>query len=375
MKRIVVGIFAVVGSIVLGASSCQPPPPPPPTDLTYSLLSLGAGDTTGADVLGNDDVLTSAISADGNVIAFATLSTNVIPGDPRPGLFLRDQSTGEVTRLGGDVNLSGFNFGPSADGRFVTYVTREPLSPSSDITVHDRETGTTRSFVRQYGSSIMPVVSADGSSLIFGINSSPYSWYPNCEVVDIATGSSDACELGGTDRVPGQIGAVSSNGRFVVNRWTSADGAESGFALWDRDTGTVQDLPAYGQVMAISDDGRYLNMLDFDGAGQVDTDTGAIERPPAAAGDDTAPVAMSRDGRYVQLTPPPGTAGTHTFRWDTQTDVVEDLGEFTSGAFVPAPVCSFNLVTDDGGVCVNTPDPLDPIDDNAKTDSYLVTID
>ena len=123
MKRIVVGIFAVVGSIVLGASSCQPPPPPP-TDLTYSLLSLGAGDTTGADVLGNDDVLTSAISADGNVIAFATLSTNVIPGDPRPGLFLRDQSTGEVTRLGGDVNLSGFNFGPSADGRFVTYVTR-----------------------------------------------------------------------------------------------------------------------------------------------------------------------------------------------------------------------------------------------------------
>ncbi|MEZ5268256.1 MAG: hypothetical protein R2789_06705 [Microthrixaceae bacterium] len=42
----------------------------------------------------------------------------------------------------------------------------------------------------------MPVVSADGSSLIFGINSSPYSSYPNCEVVDIATGSSDACELG-----------------------------------------------------------------------------------------------------------------------------------------------------------------------------------
>lgn len=372
MKRLVLGVFAILGSITLGAASCQPPLPP--DEPTYSLVSLGTGDTTGANKLGNGDVLSAAVSADGNEVAFLTLSTNVIPGDPRPGLFLRDRTTGAVTRLTGPVNVDQFAFSPSADGRFVTYATRDPYQGGQEIHVHDRSTGSTQTYGRQYGSSVAPVVSADGSTLIFGINSAPYEWYPLCETIDLATDSASDCPLGGTDRVADGIATISPNGRFVVNRWRSTDGSTNGLAIWDRSTDTVSDLPAsYNQVVATSDDGRFLTITDASGAGQVDLQTGTVKRPPANAGTGAFTVATSRDGKYVHLaTPSTGNTGALTRRWNTRSNTLKDLGDLGDPSFASAPICSFTLVTDDGGVCVNTTDSLDPIDDNTKTDSYLI---
>lgn len=377
LKRLVLGVCAIVGSVVLGAASCQPPPPPQAP--TYSLVSLGTGDTAGNNQVGNGDVLAAAVSADGNEVAFLTLSTNVIPGDPAAGLFLRDRATGGVTRITGQANVGQFAFTPSADGRFVTYETRDPYVGGAEIHVLDRNTNTTQTFGRQYGTSIAPIVSADGSTVIFGVNSAPYEWYPLCEAVDLSTGSSTRCPLGATDRVADGIAAISSNGHFVVNRWRSSDNSTRGLLLWDRTTDTVEDLPASDppgsqtQALAVSDDGRYLSIYDSSGAGQLDLQTSTVKRPPNNAGAGAYPAATSRDGKYIHLaTPATANTGALTRRWNTRSNSLKDLGDLSDPAFAPVPMCSITLVTDDGGVCVNTTDSLDPIDDNAKSDTYLV---
>jgi Tol biopolymer transport system component len=319
------------------------------------------------------------VSADGNEVAFLTLSTNVIPGDPGAGLFLRDRATGGVTRITEQANVGQFEFTPSADGRFVTYETRDPYVGGAEIHVLDRFTNTTQTFARQYGTSIAPIVSADGSTVIFGVNSAPYEWYPRCEAVDLSTGSSTQCPLGATDRVANGIAAISSNGRFVVNLWSSSDNSTTGLVIWDRTNNTVNDLPAsvppgaYTQVLAVSDDGRYLSIYDSSGAGQLDLQTSTVKRPPNNAGAGAYPAATSRDGKYIHLATP-ATTNTEalTRRWNTRSNALNDLGGLSDPAFAPVPMCSITLVTDGGGVCVNTADSLDPIDDNAKTDAYLI---
>lgn len=105
---------------------------------------------------GNDNSFTSAISADGNVIAFSSAATNLVSGDSnaRTDIFVRDVAQGTTTRVSVDsAGLQGNGTcslpSISADGQIVVF-----LSGSSnlvagdgnnlnDVFRHDRDSGLT----------------------------------------------------------------------------------------------------------------------------------------------------------------------------------------------------------------------------------------
>jgi hypothetical protein len=110
--------------------------------------------TTG--IQGNNNSFVSAISADGNVIAFSSSATNLISGDgnARTDVFVRDVSAGTTTRVSvssAGVESDGTSSVPSisADGRYVGYLSLATnLVPGdsnsrADYFRHDRQNGLT----------------------------------------------------------------------------------------------------------------------------------------------------------------------------------------------------------------------------------------
>ena len=66
----------------------------------------------------------AAISANGRFIAFASSSTNLVPGRTQGtvGIYVHDRTTGRTTAVGGADAVGYGSLSISADGRFVTYV-------------------------------------------------------------------------------------------------------------------------------------------------------------------------------------------------------------------------------------------------------------
>ncbi|MBD2092438.1 PD40 domain-containing protein [Microcoleus sp. FACHB-1515] len=101
--------------------------------------------------------LRSVISADGRYVAFESDSSNLVPGDRIWGssdIFVHDRQTGETSRVSiasdgtpGDSNST--NPGISADGRYVTFISSarnlvgNDRSGGGGVYVHDRLTGST----------------------------------------------------------------------------------------------------------------------------------------------------------------------------------------------------------------------------------------
>jgi WD40 repeat protein len=107
-------------------------------------------------VEGNDWSICPSFSEDGQLVAFSSMATNLVPGDTngREDVFVHDRRTGKTERV--SVSTSGGEGGSwsqaaslSADGRFVAFESRaRNLVPgdtnmSFDIFVHDRQTGVT----------------------------------------------------------------------------------------------------------------------------------------------------------------------------------------------------------------------------------------
>src|SRR5690606_7147752 len=126
------------------------------------------------------------ISADGNVIAFDSLATNLVEGDTNsaPDVFVHDLSTGITTRVsvsstGTEGNSAAFAPDLSADGSIVTFysystnLVSDDVNNVADVFVHDRTTGvTTRASLNsreQQGNadSTYPAISADGNVVAF----------------------------------------------------------------------------------------------------------------------------------------------------------------------------------------------------------------
>ena len=114
-------------------------------------------------VQGNNSNKSPKISSDGRYLAFASLATNLVPGDTNRtwDVFVHDTVSGTTTRVSvdssgaeGDGN-SGYGFESeyglsiSSDGRYVAFdSTATNLVPgdtngTSDVFVHDRVSGTT----------------------------------------------------------------------------------------------------------------------------------------------------------------------------------------------------------------------------------------
>jgi Tol biopolymer transport system component len=116
----------------------------------------------------NDQSFRPAISADGRYVAFASVASNLVPGDTNGAqgvflgtdVFVHDRQTGQTTRVsvaadGTQANRESFAPTVSADGRYVAFLSlasnlvardsngrRDPLL-GQDVFVHDRLTGQT----------------------------------------------------------------------------------------------------------------------------------------------------------------------------------------------------------------------------------------
>src|SRR5437016_1083416 len=127
-----------------------------------------------------------ALSTDGRLVAFQSDATNLVAGDTNGAtdVFVHDRQTGTTERVSvasGGSQGNGSNAGPvlSADGRFVAFhgtasnLVGGDTNGTTDVFVHDRQTGTTERMsvasggTQGNGPSSGAALSADGSLVAF----------------------------------------------------------------------------------------------------------------------------------------------------------------------------------------------------------------
>jgi hypothetical protein len=138
----------------------------------------------GTQTNGYSDV--PSISANGRYVAFHSFATNLVSDDTNnvADVFVHDRKTGQTTRVSvasdgtqGNDNSDGFSI--SATGRYVAFhsfatnLVSGDTNSTSDVFVHDRETGQTTlvsvasNGTQGNGGSYDPLISATGRSVAF----------------------------------------------------------------------------------------------------------------------------------------------------------------------------------------------------------------
>ena len=123
-------------------------------DLSTLTISQESVSSTGQQ--GNSHSRTPSLSADGRFVAFSSDGSNLVPNDANGStdIFVRDRNIGVTTRVSvssAGVQGNGDSKWPSisADGRFITFASSAnnlvdgDTNGSSDVFVHDRDTGKT----------------------------------------------------------------------------------------------------------------------------------------------------------------------------------------------------------------------------------------
>jgi YVTN family beta-propeller protein/VCBS repeat-containing protein len=309
---------------------------------------------------GNDTSVDPVLGADGHIVAFYSLASNLAPSDRNFSLdvFLHDRTTEATTRVsvasdgteGDDHSLRPML---SADGRFVaftSFATNLALADTNnanDIFVHDPQTGTTTRVsvasdgTQGNGASDQPAVSADGRLVAFAsdaTNLAPDDTNNNTDVFvhDRTTNATRRVSVAsdGTEGNNGSYGPVmSADARFVAfqsfatNLAAGDTNIASDIFVHDRQTGTTTRVSlasggAQGNFLgdsfspALSADGRFVAFAshasnltpgDTNNTSDVfvhDRQTQATTRVSVASDgtqgnrDSAAPV-LSADGRFV----------------------------------------------------------------------------
>jgi Tol biopolymer transport system component len=179
-----------------------------------------------------------SMSADGRLIAFQSLASNLVPSDfnGREDCFVHSLATGVTTRIsvtsaGESGNSGSRNPAISADGRIVAFQSDATnfaagdVNQGSDVFVHDRtRSQTTRISMSVNGWSAEPALSADGryvafesggSDLVLGDLNGTYDVFVHDRQNQLtARVSVNSAGLEGNGR-SGKP-AISADGRFVV---------------------------------------------------------------------------------------------------------------------------------------------------------------
>jgi Tol biopolymer transport system component len=184
-----------------------------------------------------------AISADGQVVAFESFASNLVPGDTNADrdVFVRDRSTGITERVSVDASGIEGNAGSggvaiSPDGRFVAFASAASnLVPGDtngweDVFVRDRATGAIERVsidsngVEGDGRSWAPSISADGSVVAFISSADNFAAghlgaYTNVYLRDRIAGTTELVSVDPTgqsgDRDSGEPG-LSGDGMLVA---------------------------------------------------------------------------------------------------------------------------------------------------------------
>jgi Tol biopolymer transport system component len=123
---------------------------------TAIILQFVTSRDTTAGVQGNGRSQTPATSADGRLVAFGSIASNLVPGDTNGAadVFVRDRQLGVTTLVSVGVNntqANGESFGPSISGdrRFVVFssdasnLVPDDTNEAFDVFVRDLELGVT----------------------------------------------------------------------------------------------------------------------------------------------------------------------------------------------------------------------------------------
>lgn len=317
-------------------------------------VSVDAAGAQGAGLSTN-----ASFSADGRYIAFASLATNLVPGDTNglQDVFVHDRLTGATERISVDssgTEVAATSSAPSisADGRYVAFESYAALlvpgdtNGNRDVFVRDRQNGTTsRVSVNSAGvqgdfESYAPSISADGRYVTFvsyASNLIPGSPAGNRQtyVRDRVSGTTERVSVSSAG-VPGNLesftASISADGRYVAFEslaYNLVPGTASGTGriyVRDRQSATtaVASVSSTGvsgngssSDCSISADGRYVafesvasNLVpgDTNGFGYDifvrDLQSGVTERvslDSAGAQVDSGSrhPRISADGRYV----------------------------------------------------------------------------
>jgi len=219
---------------------------------------------------GSGETTDSRISDDGNLVAFASTSFELVDGDGNgvSDIFVRDVTAGTTTRIsvstsGGDVDLASISPAISGDGRFVAFASSATNLVSvdangvSDVFLRDRVGGTTtRISISTTGGesnrdSMTPSISRDGRFVSF-----------SSSATNLVPGATRTFQLFVRDLQsqittwPGSLNGVQSaqlsrDGRYAMT---------SSVLLVDRLKGDVVSPPGSGNWVGptISGDGHYL---------------------------------------------------------------------------------------------------------------------
>jgi Tol biopolymer transport system component len=274
----------------------------------FTITSIMLGETALVSVAtdgtqGHANSFSSAISAEGRYIAFASSSSNLVPGDTNdlPDVFIHDRETGETTRVSvasDGTQAEGVAYGSSnpsisADGRYVAFksyatnLVADDNNGKDDVFVHDMQTGdTTRVSVTSDGTesnddSFEAFISADGRYVCFT------SYADNLVTGDL----NDDCDVFIHDMQTGETALISktSNG-------THGD-----------DASFESSISADNRYVAFGSEATNLFPGDTNGSSDVlvlDRDTGAITRVSKATDgtpgdDDSNEATISGNGLFV----------------------------------------------------------------------------
>jgi len=186
---------------------------------------------------GDGDSILPAISANGLVVAFKSLSTNLVPNDSNGvvDVFARDRSTGtteriSVNNLGGDAN--DFSFPPSVsdDGRFVAFgsfatnLVGTDVNNAADVFVRDRRIGVTvLADVTDLGQQanggtpdVPPGISGDGMQVSFASFATNLALNDTNQVTDVFAAINPFFGPGGCPDGMCPAGQVCTNGFCAV---------------------------------------------------------------------------------------------------------------------------------------------------------------
>lgn len=371
---------AVAAVAVIGVACGPPPAPPPPPEANP--LTLGNG-----NAVGDGSAAGAVMSADGNVVAFTSDATNLVPGDSngQRDLFVRDRLDGSVVRIASDVTS---DVTISSNGRYVAY---EPEAFTS--AVYDRVSARTTEWTHTVSNARIPVVSPDGTRAVYGPTSS-FGFLPRgCIVRDLGDGSERDCPPGSAGSGAAQIEAVSASARQVLYHWRDDDDpAASGRFVWNLESDTiapvVTTVAVLGTSASISDDGRFITSVGFGSPLAPvlhDMQTATTTAFPVAVDASTVPIDISEDGSAVlvlsesdQVVVGDTNGVADVFLWEPQSGSVERIsttvpgGEQLPTGAQPCGPPPGQILADGSAGCVRALEQVTAVDTNAVVDAYLL---
>jgi Tol biopolymer transport system component len=255
---------------------------------------------TSAGEQGIAESLDPSISADGRFIAFSSFASNLVNGDGNVAqdIFVHDRETAQTTLVSvatDGVQGNGDSMYPfiSADGRFVAFfswaetLVSDDNNFSTDVFVHDRETGQTELVsvasdgTQGIAGSLLPSISADGRYVAFMSYAGNLVWGDGNHAADIFVHDR---ETGQTTRVS----VTSEGGQTIVDSWYPSISADGRYVAFDS-----------ASAVLVSGDSNGLADIFVHDRETGQTTRVSVASDGAQGNGDSVHASISADGRYV----------------------------------------------------------------------------